>query len=268
MDQAKWVLSRSIEDIMEHYDVPIVSIVVAPKRNYNGDYRKLESLLRRLNVQSWIGPDAVMKVVTLGHVKDWKSWHGSLLALLTVVKSDFDVICYVKRFASDESAAEGGTIVAEDAVPLPWHIADHEHSLVRLEDAPPNTCAQSCADIRKVYGTNIPPATAPGGPRNVAEQFHWPKRFLQKAQVETVARAAIRKAGWNDVIVFENTPFFEMEILKVYDLSQASAAHMRTELEASAAGSPMIDVSDLPKNAAVQLAGNAMHVAQAFKQPP
>ena len=36
--------------------------------------RKLESLLRRLNVQSWIGPDAVMKVVTLGHVKDWKSW--------------------------------------------------------------------------------------------------------------------------------------------------------------------------------------------------
>ena len=127
--------------------------------------------------------------------------HSEGAAARTVVKSDFDVICYVKRFASDESvsqkplltlpheflnrlpsrmptrqrplvplsalrrkqwlelaqelfrrkrfsqgsiryllkAAEGGTIVAEDAVPLPWHIADHEHSLVRLEDAPPNT---------------------------------------------------------------------------------------------------------------------------------
>ena len=36
-------------------------------------------------------------------------------------------------------AAEGGTIVEEDAVPLPWHNADHEHGIVRLEDAPPNT---------------------------------------------------------------------------------------------------------------------------------
>ena len=119
----------------------------------------------------------------------------------TIVKSDFDVICYVKRYASDESvsqkpllalphaflsrlpaalptgqralaplslkrrkewlalaqelfrrkrfssgsiryllkAAEGGTIVVEDEVPLPWHCADHEHGIVRLEDAPPNT---------------------------------------------------------------------------------------------------------------------------------
>ena len=119
----------------------------------------------------------------------------------TVARSDFDVICYVKRYASDESvsqmpllvlpnaflyrlpspmpsmqkplaplsltkrkqwlalaqelfrrkrfssgsilyllkAAEGGTIVAEDAVPLPWHNADHEQRLVRLEDAPPNS---------------------------------------------------------------------------------------------------------------------------------
>ena len=119
----------------------------------------------------------------------------------SLLKSDFDVICYVKRYASDESvsqkpmlalpyeflsrlpspmpnlqralaplsltrrkqwlalaqelfrrkrfsqgsiryllkAAEGCTIVEEDAVPLPWHNADHEHGIVRLEDAPPNT---------------------------------------------------------------------------------------------------------------------------------
>lgn len=36
--------------------------------------RKLEALLRRLNVQSWVGPDAQMKVVALGHVKDWQKW--------------------------------------------------------------------------------------------------------------------------------------------------------------------------------------------------
>lgn len=119
----------------------------------------------------------------------------------TLAKNDLDVICYVKRYASDESvsqkpllalphdfltrlpsplptlqkplvplsltkrrqwlelakelfrrkrfsqgsiqyllkAAEGGTIVAEDAVPLPWHSADRQHALVRLENAPPNT---------------------------------------------------------------------------------------------------------------------------------
>lgn len=119
----------------------------------------------------------------------------------TIPKSDFDVICYVKRYASDESvsqkpilalpheflvrlpspiptlerplaplslnkrkqwlalakelfhrkrhtarsvryllkAAEGGTIAAEAAVPLPWHTSDHELRVVRLEDAPANT---------------------------------------------------------------------------------------------------------------------------------
>ena len=119
----------------------------------------------------------------------------------TLVKSDFDVICYVKRYASDEKvsqkpllalphaflsrlptplptlqralaplslnkrkqwlalaqelfrrkrfstgsiryllkAAEGGTIVVEDEVPLPWHSAEHEHGIIRLEDAPPTT---------------------------------------------------------------------------------------------------------------------------------
>ncbi|CAE6940343.1 unnamed protein product, partial [Symbiodinium sp. CCMP2456] len=50
---------------------------------------------------------------------------------------------------------------------------------------------------------------------------------------------------------------------KVYDLSQASPAHMRTELQASAAGSPMIDVSNLSLSAASKLAGNGMHIAQA-----
>ncbi|CAE7722393.1 unnamed protein product, partial [Symbiodinium necroappetens] len=82
----------------------------------------------------------------------------------------------------------------------------------------------------------------------------------------------------------------------VYDLSQASTSHMRTELEdgalmtvktncgklysrqhnrlmnveeifttlcASTAGSPAIDVSRLPSSKAFALAGNGMHVAQA-----
>lgn len=41
--------------------------------------RKLETLLHRLNVRSWVGRDAAMKVVTLGHVKDWQLWFlGSL----------------------------------------------------------------------------------------------------------------------------------------------------------------------------------------------
>ena len=36
-------------------------------------------------------------------------------------------------------AAEGGTIGAEEAAPLPWHGANHQHRLVRLEDVPPTT---------------------------------------------------------------------------------------------------------------------------------
>ena len=36
--------------------------------------RKVEQLLHRLNVRSWVGQDAAMKVVALGHVKDWQQW--------------------------------------------------------------------------------------------------------------------------------------------------------------------------------------------------
>ena len=49
----------------------------------------------------------------------------------------------------------------------------------------------------------------------------------------------------------------------IFWASESSSEAVSVPSEASAAGSPMIDVSDLPKNAAVKLAGNAMHVAQA-----
>ncbi|CAE7499632.1 unnamed protein product [Symbiodinium sp. CCMP2592] len=364
-----------------------------------------------------------MKVVALGHVKDWQQWidslrvhwHGALLdtsdgvhsftflrskpgslppaslspdvpndariqsegpMARTVPKSDFDVICYVKRYASDESvsqkpllvlphdflarlpslipalerplaplglkkrrqwlalaqelfqrkrnsdrtvryllkAAQGGTIASEDAVLLPWHTSNHELRLVRLENASPNTffklfpVARFRATLKRIRG---PGAVCMDSEeeRLLGEEGDVPsdseEEFLQKAQdawgaewvltrlalnlswfltttfsgvgclelacksarylqlVETVARAAILRAHLDDVIIFENTPFFDVAILKVYDLSQASSSHMRTELDASAAGSPMVDVSRLPTSKACTLAGNGMHVAQA-----
>ena len=121
----------------------------------------------------------------------------------TLAASDMDVICYAKRYASDESvsqkptlvlpeaflerlparlpnterplaplsaarrkqwaelarelarsswtslpvrtiryllrAAEGGTAARCGSCVLPWHSADHQHRIVRLEDAPPHT---------------------------------------------------------------------------------------------------------------------------------
>eukprot|EP00972_Heterocapsa_arctica_P021693 3191297-Heterocapsa_arctica.AAC.1 len=38
----------------------------------------LEKLLKKLNIQDWIGKDAVIKVELVRTVRDWKSWLATL----------------------------------------------------------------------------------------------------------------------------------------------------------------------------------------------
>ena len=39
-------------------------------------------------------------------------------------------------------------------------------------------------NLRKFYGTNLPPSNAPGGPKTVREQFSWPARCGASSSLE------------------------------------------------------------------------------------